>query len=662
MNENTGTAEAAPQTHEFQAEVARLLHLMVHSVYSNKDIFLRELISNAADACERLRQRALTDPQLTEGDEGFRIRLETDKAAGTLTVSDNGTGMSREELIGNLGTIARSGTRAFLENLGEAKDGQSLIGQFGVGFYSAFMVASEVDVVSRAAGSDEAWVWRSDGQGSFTVEPADLETAPARGTRVILHLAEDARSYAEAYEIERIVREYSAHVPVPIMLATEAPAEEEEADATNSEDKPEKPEADAAPKIVEREIADGSALWARSKSDVSEDEYKEFYNHVSRQFDDPAVTLHYRAEGRHEYSVLLFVPSMTPFDLFDPDRKGRVKLYVRRVFIADDVDLLPAYMRFVRGVVDSQDLPLNLSREMLQSNPVLEAIRKGVTNRVLSELQKLADNDAEKYIRIWETFGPVIKEGLYEDFERRDKLLALTRFKTTRSGDSWRTLAEYVADLKENQTQIFYAIGDNEAAVKASPQLEGYRARDVEVLLLSDPVDAFWVQVALGYDGKPFRSITQGAADLDAIPMPEEADKKDTDEADTKADVAALVAYVKETLGDSVSDVRISSRLAESPVCLVAPEGGPDRQFEKLMSRRDGAPGDAGSKPVLEVNPRHALVKALADHLGDAAANSFTEDASWLLFDQARILDGERPADPAAFAGRLARVMEKGLA
>ena len=570
-------ADASPQTpekkeaHEFQAEVARLLHLMVHSVYSNKDIFLRELISNAADACERLRQRALTTPDLIAGDETFRIRLETNKAGKTLTVSDNGTGMSREELIDNLGTIARSGTRAFLEGLGEAKDGQALIGQFGVGFYSAFMVASEVEVVSRAAGSDEAWTWRSDGQGSFTVEPADPADAPARGTRVILHLADDALDYAEAPAIERIVREYSAHVPVPIVLASEVEAEDSEAE--NDDEKSGK---DAATAIEEREIADGSALWTRNKSEITEEEYKEFYGHVSRQFDEPALTLHYRAEGRHEYSVLLFVPSVTPFDLFDPDRKGRVKLYVRRVFIADDVDLLPAYLRFVRGVIDSQDLPLNLSREMLQSNPVLDAIRKGVTNRVLSELQKLCENDAEKYTKIWETFGPVIKEGLYEDFERRDKLLGLVRFKTTKSGENWRPLAEYVADLKENQTQIFYAIGDNPAAVKASPQLEGYRARDVEVLLLSDPVDAFWVQVALGFDGKPFRSVTQGAADLDAIPLPEEEKDKEAEDAkDSKTDVSSLVTYVKETLGDAVTDVRISSRLAESPVCLVAPEHGP---------------------------------------------------------------------------------------
>ncbi|MEI2387277.1 molecular chaperone HtpG [Breoghania sp. JC706] len=646
------------EAHEFQAEVARLLHLMVHSVYSNKDIFLRELISNAADACERLRQRALTTPDLIAGDETFRIRLETNKAGKTLTVSDNGTGMSREELIDNLGTIARSGTRAFLEGLGEAKDGQALIGQFGVGFYSAFMVAGEVEVVSRAAGSDEAWTWRSDGQGSFTVEPADPAGAPARGTRVVLHLADDALDYAEAPAIERIVREYSAHVPVPIVLASEVEAEESHAEGDE-----EKSGNDTATAIEEREIADGSALWTRNKSEITEEEYKEFYGHVSRQFDEPALTLHYRAEGRHEYSVLLFVPSVTPFDLFDPDRKGRVKLYVRRVFIADDVDLLPAYLRFVRGVIDSQDLPLNLSREMLQSNPVLDAIRKGVTNRVLSELQKLADNESEKYLRIWETFGPVIKEGLYEDFERRDKLLGLVRFKTTKSGENWRTLAEYVADLKENQTQIFYAIGDNPAAVKASPQLEGYRARDVEVLLLSDPVDAFWVQVALGFDGKPFRSVTQGAADLDAIPLPEEEKDKDAEDArDSKTDVASLVTYVKETLGDAVTDVRISSRLAESPVCLVAPEHGPDRQFEKLMSRREGAPGGAGSKPVLEINPRHALVKSLAAHLGDDTAKDFTKDAAWLLYDQARILDGEHPSDPTAFAGRLARVMEKGLA
>lgn len=654
--DTSADAATSGETHSFQAEVSRLLHLMVHSVYSNKDIFLRELISNAADACERLRHAAVTDASLTADDPDFRIRLETDPAAKTLTIADNGVGMSHDEMIGNLGTIARSGTRAFLDGLQDAKDGSSLIGQFGVGFYSAFMVAGGVEVVSRAAGSNEAWRWLSDGMGSFTIDTVDLADAPVRGSRVTLHLNDDALDYAAPSTIERIVREYSAHVPVPIVLI--APAEP----TTNEEGEEVAPEAGAT---QERQLADGSALWTKSKSEITDEEYREFYGHVSAQFDEPALTMHYRAEGRHEYNVLLFLPSMKPFDLFDPSRKGRVKLYVRRVFIADDVDILPAYLRFMRGVVDSEDLPLNLSREMLQSNPVLESIRKGVVNRVFSELQKLADNEPEKYIQVWETFGPVIKEGLYEDMEKRDKLFALARFHTTAGGsDEWRTLADYVADLKENQTQIFYATGENLAALKNSPQLEGYRARGIEVLLLADPVDAFWVQTALGFEGKPFRSVTQGSADLDAIPLPEDADKPDESADTAKSDVAKLAAFIKDVLGDTVSDVRASSRLAESPVCLVAPEHGPDRQFEKLMAQREDKGGQGGMgafAPVLELNPRNALVKSIAAKVEDASAKAELEDSAWLLFDQARVLDGEVPSDPSGFAMRLGRLMSKNL-
>lgn len=641
---------AAPQSHTFQAEVARLLHLMVHSVYSNKDIFLRELVSNAADACERLRHAALTDPDLTRDDPDFAIRLSADKAAGRLVVSDNGIGMTREEMIENLGTIARSGTRAFMDKLGEAKDGSALIGQFGVGFYSAFMVADRVEVTSRAAGAQDGWRWRSDGLGSFTVEPvaADDPDLPARGTRVVLHLKDDASEYAQAATIERIVRAYSAHVPVPILLAEAAP---------------EGDDADAGKGSKERQLADGSALWTRPKSDIGEDEYREFYGHVSGQFDAPALTLHYRAEGRHEYSVLLFLPSMKPFDLFDPDRKGRVKLYVRRVFIADDVDLLPAWLRFVRGVIDSADLPLNLSREMLQHNPVLESIRKGVTNRVLSELQKLSENDAEAYGKLWETFGPVLKEGIYEDFARKEKLLGLARFRSAKSGDAgWRSLSDYVADMRENQTQIFYATGSSLDAIKASPQLEGFRARGVEVLYLSDPVDAFWVQVAQGFEGKPFQSVTQGAAALDGIPLEtdEPVEKPDDQAASEGTDIGLVTAFLKETLGERVSDVRVSARLAESPVCLVAPENGPDRQLEKLMSRQQGA--ERGLfVPILEFNPSHALLKRLSGALSGSGDKQHLADTALLLFDQALILDGEVPADPVAFARRLSAVMDKGF-
>ena len=638
---STDTIEQPAESHAFQAEVARLLHLMVHSVYSNRDIFLRELISNAADACEKLRWLAVSDPALNADGAPLEIVIEADPAGRRLTVSDNGVGMTRQELVDNLGTIARSGTRAFLEQANAAKDGAAgqdggtkdgsrLIGQFGVGFYSAFMVAARVVVTSRRAGSDEAWRWTSDGQGTFDVAPAELGDAPARGTRIVLELTEDAKDYADEATVERVVKTYSAHVPVPIRFAK-------------------------AGEAASRELTDGSALWAKAKSEVTKEEYAEFYGNVSGQWDEPALTIHYRAEGRTEYSVLLFVPSMKPFDLFDPARKGRVKLYVRRIFISDEVEILPAWARFVRGVIDSEDLPLNLSRELLQSNPLLETIRKGVTGRILSELGKLATSDTEAYLRIWEAFGPVIKEGLYEDPDRRDELFKIIRFKSTKSGDGWRSLADYVADLKENQTRIHYVLADSPERAAASPHLEGFRARDVEVLLLTDPVDAFWVRTALGYDGKPFQSVTQGAADLDAIPLAEGAPKPDAAAAGA-AEVAAVIAFVKETLGDRVADVRASTRLAESPACLVAPDFGPDKEFEKLMSRSQGR--SDFTKPILELNPQHPLVAAMARHLADAD-RTLVEDAGFLLFGQARILDGEAPDDPADFGRRLVQVMQK---
>ncbi|MCW1842703.1 molecular chaperone HtpG [Prosthecomicrobium hirschii] len=643
---STDTIEQPAESHAFQAEVARLLHLMVHSVYSNRDIFLRELISNAADACEKLRWLAVSDPALNADGAPLEIVIEADPDGRRLTVSDNGVGMTRQELVDNLGTIARSGTRAFLEQAnaakdgaagqdgaskdGGSKDGSRLIGQFGVGFYSAFMVAARVVVTSRRAGSDEAWRWTSDGQGTFDVAPAELADAPARGTRIVLELTEDAKDYADEATVERVVKTYSAHVPVPIRFAK-------------------------AGEAASRELTDGSALWAKAKSEVTKEEYAEFYGNVSGQWDEPALTIHYRAEGRTEYSVLLFVPSMKPFDLFDPARKGRVKLYVRRIFISDEVEILPAWARFVRGVIDSEDLPLNLSRELLQSNPLLETIRKGVTGRILSELGKLATSDTEAYLRIWEAFGPVIKEGLYEDPDRRDDLFKIIRFKSTKSGDGWRSLADYVADLKENQTRIHYVLADSPERAAASPHLEGFRARDVEVLLLTDPVDAFWVRTALGYDGKPFQSVTQGAADLDAIPLAEGAPKPDAAAAGA-AEVAAVVAFVKETLGDRVADVRASTRLAESPACLVAPDFGPDKEFEKLMSRSQGR--SDFTKPILELNPQHPLVAAMARHLADAD-RTLVEDAGFLLFGQARILDGEAPDDPADFGRRLVQVMQK---
>ena len=625
----TDTIDRPTETHAFQAEVSRLLHLMVHSVYSNRDIFLRELVSNAADACEKLRYLALETPELMGEDADLAITIAADAEAKTLTVADNGIGMTRDELIENLGTIAKSGTRAFLEAAGQAgTKASNLIGQFGVGFYSAFMVASRVVVTSRRAGHAEAWTWISNGIDGYEVTPAAGDEAPARGTVIRLELAEESLDYAQEATVERIVETYSAHVPVPVRFVKLG----EEAKA----------------------LSDGSALWARPKSEITAEAYKEFYGNVSGQWDEPAMTLHYKAEGRHEYTVLLFTPSMKPFDLFDPARKGHIKLYVRRVFIADDVDLLPHWLRFVRGIVDSEDLPLNLSREMLQHNPVLEAIRKAVTTRLLSELAKLAESDAEKFAGVWEAFGPVIKEGLYEDTDRRDALFEIARFKTTVSGEGTRTLKDYVAALKDNQTKIYYLLADDLARAEASPHLEGFKARGIEVLLLTDPVDAFWVRTALGYQGKPFQSVTQGASDLDAIPVTEETPKPEIADA---AGVAALVEKLKAMLADKVSEVRTSARLASSPACLVAPEFGPDKQFEKIMARHQGASPFA--KPVMEINPTHHLVAAIAGKIG--SDDTLVEDAGHLLYGQARVAEGETPDDPADFGRRLARVLEKAL-
>jgi molecular chaperone HtpG len=618
-----------PESHTFEADVAKLLHLMVHSVYSDKDVFLRELISNAADACEKLRYEAISNPALLGDDPKPRITLLIDAENRRLTIQDNGIGMNRDEMIEALGTIARSGTKAFMDRIQAAQEdkGAQLIGQFGVGFYSAFMVADRVDVVSRRAGSDEATLWSSDGKGSYTVAPAAVDEAPARGTRVILHLMEDAAPYTERYRLERIVKEQSGHVPVPISLV-------------------EKPGAEP------QEVADGAALWVKPRSEIAPEDYTDFYRSVAGQFDEPALTVHFRAEGRHEYTALAFVPGSTPFDLFDPDRHGRMKLYVKRVFITDEAEILPRYLRFVRGLVDSADLPLNVSREMIQESPLLAAIKKGVTSRVLSELDKLAQNDAEAYIKVWETFGPVLKEGLYEDFERRSTLLGLARFKTTASGGGWRSLKDYVGSFKENQTAIYYVTGTDLARLEASPQLEGFRARNIEVLLLPDAVDSFWVTAGVEYEGKPFKSVTQGAADLALIPL---IGAKENAGAPATEAVTSFIQSVKATLGESISDVRASERLTESAVCLVAPETGMDRQLERLLARA-GQIGSA-AKPILEINPRHDLIVALAN-LGDAE-QTLREDAAHLLLDEARILDGELPADAKAFSQRLARVMQR---
>ncbi|MGO9420917.1 molecular chaperone HtpG [Roseiarcus sp.] len=627
----------AATTQSFEADVSRLLHLMVHSVYSDREIFVRELVSNAADACEKLRYEALAKPELIADGAPFAITVALDKDAKTLTVSDNGVGMTREDLTAGLGTIARSGTKAFLDKLAaeDAKsEAQALIGQFGIGFYSAFMVADEVVVETRRAGLGEAWRWSSDGKGSFTIAPLALalalDEAPARGTRVVLHLNAESQEFLDTWRVERIIREHSGAVAVPVDFVGK-PGEEP------------------------KRVADGSAIWAKPKSDVKPEDYVEFYRGLAGQFDEPALTLHWRAEGRHEYTVLAFIPGSRPFDLFDPSRKGRNKLYVRRVLITEDADILPGWLRFVRLVVDSADLPLNVSRELIQKSEVFAAIRKGVTNRVVQELGKLAESEPEKFAKVWEHFGAVLKEGLYEDPERRDGLFKIARFATTSHPDGGRTLADYVAGLRENQTAIYYLTGDDGKRLAASPQLEGFRARGVEVLLLSDPVDAFWVSTAAGFDGKPFKSVSQGATDIKAIALVEGA----TAPAEASGDVATLIAFIKQSLENEVAEVRASDRLTDSVACLIAPDFGPDRQLEKMLAAHGRLSERA--KPILEVNPTHPLTLSLAGRLKDGKDKPLIEDSAHLILDEARMLEGGQVEDPPAFAARLRRVLEKAL-
>jgi molecular chaperone HtpG len=616
----------AQESRSFEADVSRLLHMMVHSVYSDRDVFLRELISNAADACEKLRYEALTAPGLLGDDPKARILITADGEQNRLTVEDNGIGMDRADLIEALGTIARSGTRAFMERLeaAETKDAAQVVGQFGVGFYSAFMVAARVDVLTRRAGSDAAWLWSSDGKGEFSVGPAGLDEAPVRGTRVVLHLMEDAKTYTEKHVLQRIVASQSGHVPVPISIA-DKPGEEP------------------------TQIADGTALWTRPKAEITASEYTDFYRSVAGQYDEPAATVHFRAEGRHEYTALAFVPGAPPFDLFDPDRKGRMKLYVKRVFITDDAELLPRYLRFVRGIVDSADLPLNVSREMIQDSPLLAAIRKGVTGRILGDLTKLAENDGDAYAAIWKNFGALLKEGIYEDFERREQLLKLARFTSTASGGALRSLADYVGAMKENQAAIYFIAGDDAQRLEASPQLEGFRARGVEVLLLADPVDSFWTSNAPAYESKPFMSVTQGGADLAGIAL---LDGAAPPAEETPSAVTDFLAFVKTTLGDAVSEVRASDRLTDSAVCLVAPSDGFDRQFEKMLAAAGRL--DQRTAPILEINPRNDRIAMLA---ALPEADPTRQDAAHLLLDEARILDGEKPLDAKAFSQRLGRLM-----
>ena len=638
------------ESRAFQAEVGKLLQIVANSLYSHKEIFLRELISNAADACDKLRHEALKRPELVKDDPGFHIRVEFDAKAQTLTVSDNGIGLNRDDMIRDLGTIARSGTQAFVEQLtreaeaaqGEAKGKKprpdiSQIGKFGVGFYSAFMVAERVEVTSRKAGESQAWLWESDGQGEFTTSEAEglLSGRPGRGTDIRLHLRKDQKEFLEEHRLRHIIKTYSDHIAQPIYLSAAGKRDPEE-----------------------KSVNAATALWTRPRKDITEEQYKEFFHDVGHGFGDPWMTLHFKAEGRIEYSALLFVPSTRPFDLFTPERKCRLKLYARRVFITDDCkDLLPAYLRFVQGVVDSEDVSLNVSREMLQHDPVIARIKTALVKRVFSELAGKAEKEPEAYAKFWENFGSVLKEGLYEDVAQRDAILELARFRST-AGKDLVSLADYVGRMKDGQDAIYYIPGEDVDAAASSPQVEGFRARGIEVLLMTDPVDEFWTDSVGAYKEKPFKSVTRGDADLSKIPLVEPSSTAQPEAASGK-DVDALIARFKLALDGKVKDVRVSQRLTDSPVCLVADAGALDMRLERLLKQHQRL--DSVSTKVLEINDRHPLVRRLASLAGVEGDATSVGEAAQLLLDQACVLEGEPLADPAGFARRLTSFMERGL-
>jgi molecular chaperone HtpG len=618
MTETSETIEPTQvEHHGFGAEVGRLLDLVVHSLYSDREIFLRELVANAADALDRRRFEALTEPGLAPPPDA-KVRILPDKPGRTLTIADDGIGMTREEMIANLGTIARSGTRAFGETLTAAKpeDRPSLIGQFGVGFYSAFMVADRVEVTSRRAGADLAHVWASDGGGEFTIAPAERETA---GTEIVLHMKADADEFLDPIRLESAVRKWADHITVPITIARDGkdlPANE------------------------------GTALWRKPKAEITEQNYNEFYRHLGHLFDTPWATLHWKAEGALEFSALLFVPGSKPFEPIEEQRESKVRLHVRRMFITDEAQLLPAWLRFVQGVVDTEDLPLNVSREMLQSTPVLARIRRAVTGRVLSELKTRSADPAE-YTKFWENFGAILKEGAWEDTEHRKDLAPLLRFRST-AAEGWVSLPDYVGRTKPGQEAIYILVGERAETLAASPQLEGFRARGIEVLLLADPIDAFWPDRLDAFEGHPIRSITQSAADLEKF-SPEGAD------AGEPADVAKLIDALKKALGEDFTEVQATDRLVGSAVVLAAGSSGPDLQMQRML-RRAGRPV-GGIRPTLQINPRHAAIRRLAAQADEGAS---LDEAAHMLADLARVQEGELPKDPAAFARRITSLLAGG--
>ena len=622
------------ETLGFQTEVSQLLKLMVHSLYSNKEIFLRELISNGSDACDKLRFEALTDPALFESDPDLKLRITVDRDARTITISDNGIGMSRQEVVDNIGTIAKSGTREFLDRLtGDKVADAHLIGQFGVGFYSSFIVADKVILITRRAGlgTEHGVKWESSGEGSYTIETV---TKQDRGTEVVLHLREDEDDLLEGMRLRSIVHRYSDHINLPILMKKEEWDADQGKQVTKDEDE---------------QVNQASALWARAKSDISDEQYQEFYKHVAHDFEAPLAWTHSKVEGRSEYTQLLYVPARAPFDLWDREHRHGIKLYVRRVFIMDDAEqLLPAYLRFVRGVVDSNDLPLNVSREILQESKDVEAIRKGCVNRILGLVEDLAANQSEKFATFWKEFGRVLKEGVGEDFNNRERIAKLLRFSSTHEDSEVQTvsLEDYVARMKDGQDKIYYVTADTHAAAKSSPHLEIFRTKGIEVLLLSDRVDEWVVSNLSEFGGKQLVSVAKGALDLGHL-GDEEKQARDKEASEHKE----LTERIKKTLGDKVKDVRVTLRLTESPACLVADEHAMSMNLERMLK----AAGQQvpSSTPILEINTRHPILQRLENESDDGRF----ADWSTILFDQATLADGGTLEDPSSFVKRLNGLM-----
>ena len=618
--------------HAFEADTGKILDIVIHSLYSNKDIFLRELVSNSSDAIDKLRYLALSDKALSDLDDGYEITLTINADKKQLIISDNGIGMDEGELRASLGTIARSGTKSFLDALGQAdtKDGEgdnlSLIGQFGVGFYSAFMVADKVEVLTRKAGTDAAFLWSSDGRTGYDIEQSEK---PSHGTIITLNMKDEAADeFLEEMRLGHIIKTYADHISYPVSFV-----EGEESRRLNS----------------------ASALWTRPKSDISQEDYDAFFADMGAGYGTPILTLHNVTEGAVNFTNLLCVPQMRPYDLFDPARKPKVKLYINRVFITDDTDaLIPGWLRFVRGVVDTQDIDLNVSRELLQHNQTLNKIGKAVVRRILNELTKLHDKDKARYDEFWEQFGIVLKEGMYEDADNRDKILKISRFRSSKS-DELISLSDYIERMADGQEEIYTLSADSVAQAEMSPHLEGFKAKDIEVIYLTDPVDEFWMPLIGDYEEKAFASITKGGVDLDKF----KSQKEEKGEEGETASIDALIAAMKEKLGASVADIRISKTLTDSPACLVADENGMDLQMQRLMRQHD--PNFKEPPRILELNPQHDLVKSLNQLASDGKSDDLVDDASHLLFEQSLILEGKAPENLGAFSARMTRLMTRGV-